>query len=112
METEFSVWLIAIRGGEMGQVSSSFMVVLFVSAMSFSAEHPHGSTDIQRSSTPQVEAAARYESEMKKPRPIPALDSVWMEELTWMEVRDAIRDGADFDRWRGIEWSVPCDWQA
>lgn len=93
METEFSVWLIAIRGGEMGQVSSSFMVVLFVSAMSFSAEHPHGSTDIQRSSTPQVEAAARYESEMKKPRPIPALDSVWMEELTWMEVRDAIRDG-------------------
>jgi creatinine amidohydrolase len=27
---------------------------------------------------------------MKAPRPIEALDSVWMEELTWMEVRDAI----------------------
>jgi creatinine amidohydrolase len=27
------------------------------------------------------------------PRPIDARDSVWIEELTWMEVRDAIRDG-------------------
>lgn len=27
------------------------------------------------------------------PRPIAAVDSVWIEELTWMEVRDAIREG-------------------
>jgi creatinine amidohydrolase len=27
------------------------------------------------------------------PRPIEALDSVWIEELTWMEVRDAMKDG-------------------
>lgn len=27
------------------------------------------------------------------PRPIPAGQSLWTEELTWMEVRDAIRDG-------------------
>jgi creatinine amidohydrolase len=27
------------------------------------------------------------------PRPIAALDSVWIEELTWMEVRDAIKAG-------------------
>ncbi len=27
------------------------------------------------------------------PRPIDAFDSVWIEELTWMEVRDALRDG-------------------
>src|SRR5579871_5489259 len=27
------------------------------------------------------------------PRPIEALDSVWIEELTWMEVRDALRAG-------------------
>lgn len=26
-------------------------------------------------------------------RPIPALDSVWIEELTWLEVRDAIAEG-------------------
>ena len=30
---------------------------------------------------------------MNAPRPIAALDSVWTEELTWMEVRDAIKAG-------------------
>lgn len=30
---------------------------------------------------------------MAAPRPIDALDSVWMEELTWMEIRDAIKAG-------------------
>lgn len=38
----------------------------------------------------QAEALA---AEMAEPRPIDALDSVWIEELTWMEVRDAIRGG-------------------
>lgn len=38
----------------------------------------------------QAEAFAR---EMAEPRPIEALDSVWIEELTWMEVRDAIKGG-------------------
>jgi creatinine amidohydrolase/Fe(II)-dependent formamide hydrolase-like protein len=41
----------------------------------------------------QAAAAARRDAEMKAPRPIDALDSVWMEDLTWMEVRDAIADG-------------------
>jgi creatinine amidohydrolase len=41
----------------------------------------------------QAAAAARREAEMNAPRPIAALDSVWIEELTWMEVRDAIKDG-------------------
>lgn len=45
--------------------------------------------------TPEQRAAAdaRREAEMKAPRPIDALDSVWMEDLTWMEVRDAIAGG-------------------
>lgn len=30
---------------------------------------------------------------LQAPRPIEARDSVWIEELTWMEVRDAIRGG-------------------
>lgn len=30
---------------------------------------------------------------MAQPRPIPAVDSVWIEDLTWMEVRDAQRAG-------------------
>jgi creatinine amidohydrolase len=41
----------------------------------------------------QAEAAKRREAEMTAPRPIEALDSVWMEELTWMEIRDAINGG-------------------
>jgi creatinine amidohydrolase/Fe(II)-dependent formamide hydrolase-like protein len=38
----------------------------------------------------QAEALA---AELAAPRPIEALDSVWIEELTWMEVRDAIAGG-------------------
>jgi creatinine amidohydrolase/Fe(II)-dependent formamide hydrolase-like protein len=38
----------------------------------------------------QAEALA---AELASPRPIEALDSVWIEELTWMEVRDAIEAG-------------------
>src|SRR5262249_26477227 len=38
-------------------------------------------------------AAKRREAELRAPRPIAAMDSVWTEELTWMEVRDAIQAG-------------------
>jgi len=43
----------------------------------------------------QREAVARqaYEEEAAKPRPIAALDSVWIEELTYLEVRDAMKAG-------------------
>jgi creatinine amidohydrolase/Fe(II)-dependent formamide hydrolase-like protein len=45
--------------------------------------------------TPEQQAAmaAKRQAEMNAPRPIEALDSVWMEDLTWMEVRDAIKEG-------------------
>lgn len=46
--------------------------------------------------TPEERAAQakqRYEAELAKPRPIDAHDSVWIEELTYMEVRDAIKGG-------------------
>ena len=51
--------------------------------------------EAQRRMSPEQRAAfaARRAEEMKQPRPIEALDSVWMEELTWMEIRDAIRSG-------------------
>jgi creatinine amidohydrolase/Fe(II)-dependent formamide hydrolase-like protein len=35
----------------------------------------------------------RLAAALAEKRPIPALDSVWIEELTWMEVRDAIEGG-------------------
>ena len=43
----------------------------------------------------QREAAAKehYEKDLAMPRPIAAADSVWLEELTYLEVRDAIKAG-------------------
>jgi creatinine amidohydrolase len=43
----------------------------------------------------QREAAAKetYDREAALPRPIPARDSVWIDELTYLEVRDAIKAG-------------------
>jgi creatinine amidohydrolase/Fe(II)-dependent formamide hydrolase-like protein len=45
--------------------------------------------------TPEERAAraAAREAELNAPRPIDAVSSVWLEELTWMEIRDAIRAG-------------------
>ena len=45
--------------------------------------------------TPEEQAAraAAREAEMKAPRPIDAVESLWIEELTWMEIRDAIQAG-------------------
>ncbi|MGQ0649256.1 MAG: creatininase family protein [Gemmatimonadaceae bacterium] len=49
----------------------------------------------QQGRTPEqrAEAARRLQEELKAPRPIPARYSIWTDELTWMEVRDAIAAG-------------------
>jgi creatinine amidohydrolase len=41
----------------------------------------------------QTPAPAQTPSPQEAPRPIAAGDSLWTEELTWMEVRDAVRAG-------------------
>ena len=38
-------------------------------------------------------AAAQTNAQLTAPRPIDAVDSLWTEELTWMEVRDAVKAG-------------------
>jgi creatinine amidohydrolase len=65
----------------------------FVTTIAFA--QPPGGGGQRPPMTPeqQAAAAARRDAEMKAPRPIDALDSVWMEDLTWMEVRDAIAGG-------------------
>ncbi|HJU72162.1 MAG TPA: creatininase family protein [Gemmatimonadaceae bacterium] len=49
----------------------------------------------QRGQTPEqrAEAERRLQAELKMPRPVDALNSVWIEELTWIEVRDALAAG-------------------
>jgi creatinine amidohydrolase len=68
---------------------------LFLVAAMAAAQPPAGGGGQRPPQTPeqQAAAAARRQAEMNAPRPIDALDSVWMEELTWMEIRDAIKGG-------------------
>lgn len=41
----------------------------------------------------RAEQERRLQLELKAPRPIPAASSLWTDELTWMEVRDALASG-------------------
>lgn len=41
----------------------------------------------------RAERERQLQEEMREPRPIAALNSVWIDELTWMEVRDEIAAG-------------------
>ena len=43
----------------------------------------------------QVEREARIAAELVSRRPIEALNSIWIEELTWMEVRDLLQAGTN-----------------
>ncbi|HSF17622.1 MAG TPA: creatininase family protein [Vicinamibacteria bacterium] len=49
----------------------------------------------QRNLTPEqrAERERQLQQELTMPRPIPAHDSIWIEELTWIEIRDAIASG-------------------
>ena len=52
-------------------------------------------TQAQRNMTPEqrAERERRFQEELVMKRPIAALDSIWIEELTWVEIRDAISSG-------------------
>ena len=43
--------------------------------------------------TDAAERERRYQEELARPRPIEALATPWIDELTWMEVRDRIAEG-------------------
>ena len=59
-------------------------------ASTAAAQRPRG-----QELTPEQRAAraAEREAAMNAPRPIEAVGSLWIEELTWMEIRDAVRAG-------------------
>ena len=59
------------------------------------AQQPQGRGGRGQQTPEQRAAAARaaHERAAALPRPIPARDSVWIEELTYLEVRDAIKAG-------------------
>ena len=57
------------------------------------AQQRRGNMSPEERARRQAEQERQLQEEMRQPRPIEALSSVWIEELTWMEVRDALRAG-------------------
>ena len=72
--------------------TTTMIVAMAAGALAQQPERP--ARGPQRSPEERAAAArAEHEKMMAMPRPIDAVDSVWLEELTWLEVRDAIRAG-------------------
>ncbi len=73
--------------------TAAALVVAMGLAASADAQQGRGNLSPEERARRAAEAARQLEEEMKAPRPIEALNSVWIEELTWMEVRDLLREG-------------------
>lgn len=71
-------------------VATTLAVLVILGAASVGAQEPDADARARRA----AEAEARFQEELAAPRPIAAHASVWLEELTWMEVRDALRAGS------------------
>jgi creatinine amidohydrolase/Fe(II)-dependent formamide hydrolase-like protein len=69
------------------------LVSMCLFAANAAAQQPGRRGGQQLTPAQQAARAAAREAEMNAPRPIDALESRWIEELTWMELRDAIRAG-------------------
>ena len=57
-----------------------------------------------------VLAQIELEDELVMERPIPALNTIWIEEMTWIEIRDALAEGkrTAIVPTGGIEQNGPC----
>ncbi len=64
------------------------VALLAVPASSALAQGRGGQTAEQR-----AEQERQLQEELRAPRPIDAVDAVWIDELTWLEVRDAVAAG-------------------
>ena len=78
----------------MRTVSSAVVTLTLVGCLAapLAAQGRENLTPEQRAQT-QAEAARALQEQLSAPRPIEAFNSVWIEELTWMEVRDLLAEG-------------------
>ena len=60
-------------------------LIAFIAAMAMQRE--------QAPAVTQVTDDAALQAELTMERPIEALNSIWIEELTWIEIRDRMADG-------------------
>ncbi len=70
----------------------SMLALSAVAAVPLAAQ-ARGNATAEERARRQAEAERQLQEQLNAERPIDALDSIWIEELTWMEVRDAIRAG-------------------
>ena len=68
-------------------------VLALLAPMASQAQQGRRGMSAERRAQMAVQQAQALLADMQTERPIEALNSVWIEELTWMEVRDALRDG-------------------
>jgi creatinine amidohydrolase/Fe(II)-dependent formamide hydrolase-like protein len=69
---------------------AQFVAVVLLAGMALPVRAQ--TTDAERAAR-QAEAQRAFEREMAAARPMAGANSVWLEELTWMEIRDALREG-------------------
>ncbi len=69
------------------------VLALAAAATPTAAQQRQGALTSEERARRQLEQAEQLLRELQMPRPIEALNSVWIEELTWIEVRDAIVAG-------------------
>ncbi len=67
--------------------------LMLVAPLASQAQQGRRGMSAERRAQMAVQQAQALLADMQTERPIEALNSVWIEELTWMEVRDALRDG-------------------
>ena len=72
--------------------TASALALVVAPAVGLAQQGARAMTPEQRAArAAQMEAA--FQADMAMERPIEALNTVWIEEMTWMEVRDALRAG-------------------
>jgi creatinine amidohydrolase/Fe(II)-dependent formamide hydrolase-like protein len=71
----------------------SISLILLATLTAGAAAQGRGQMTAEERARRQEEQRRQLEEMMKSPRPIDAVNSVWIEELTWLEVRDAIAAG-------------------
>jgi creatinine amidohydrolase/Fe(II)-dependent formamide hydrolase-like protein len=79
----------------MRRIAAIAVAVLTTASVGF-AQTPSGQAQRRPQRSPEERAAAQAEETKRMfamERPIDAVDTVWLEEMTWLEVRDAMKAG-------------------
>lgn len=77
----------------MSRRSVGLLALALVAAAPAVAQQGRGNLSPEERARRRAEAERQLQEELRMPRPIPALNSIWIEELTWLEVRDLMAAG-------------------